>query len=180
MSAGVIAIRYARALMNLAEREKQSDQAGEALDALADAMTTEPRLGQAIADPKVPQSAKQAIAAELAEKAGAPALVNNFVRLLADKRRLSLLPEIRSAFHELADARAGRASAIVRSAVALSAAQQDELRDRLEKLSGKKLTLQVETDSALLGGLVARIGSTVWDGSLRNQLDQIRQSFIEG
>ena len=180
MTTGVIAIRYARALMNLTEREKQSDKAAEVLDALADAVLETPQLANALEDPKVPQSAKKAVVSELAAKAGATPLVNNFVKLLAEKRRLSLLVEIRTAFHELADARAGRAVAQVRSAVALTQAQQDELRERLETLSGKKLTMQVQDDPALLGGLVARIGSTVWDGSLRNQLDQIRQSFIEG
>ncbi|MDH4246466.1 MAG: ATP synthase F1 subunit delta [Deltaproteobacteria bacterium] len=180
MSAGLIAKRYARATMNLAGREKSSETVIAALDSLVGAMKEVPRLSAAIADPKISQSVKRGVMEDLTRTIKAPALVVNLVRLLTEKRRLVLLPEICASCHALDDARAGRAEAQVRSATPLSAKQQEELRGRLEKLSGKKLTLQVETDSSLLGGLVARIGSTVWDGSLRNQLNQIRQSFIEG
>jgi F-type H+-transporting ATPase subunit delta len=96
------------------------------------------------------------------------------------KRRIGLLDEMRKVFHELADERMGRAHADVTVASALSAQQESALKERLEKLSGREINLRVEIDPSILGGIVAKIGSTVWDGSLRNQLNQIHQSIIEG
>ncbi|MDH5751229.1 MAG: ATP synthase F1 subunit delta [Deltaproteobacteria bacterium] len=180
MSSMVIAKRYAKALMNLAVKENSVEQVGEGLDTLADALVESAEFAAALADPKVPQSVKAQIMAEVLKKAQAHTLVSNFVRLLTEKRRLVLMGEIRTAFHQLADEKAGRAYARVRVAEKLTGDQEARLKKQLENLSGKNLTLQVTVDPDLLGGAVARIGSTVWDGSLRNQLDQIRQSFIEG
>lgn len=180
MSNPVISRRYARALLNLAVKEKQMEPVTEGLEDIADAMETSPELGNMIADPKVPQAEKQKVIEALMEKAGVAPLVNNFVRLVASKRRLILLPEIRDLFHALADERMGRGMAEVTAATDLTQAQQDSLRTKLESLSGKTISLKVNVDPSMLGGVVARVGSTVWDGSLRNQLNQIRQSIIEG
>ncbi len=180
MSTSIISRRYARALINLASRADQIEAVGQGLDGLAEALETSPQLAGLIAEPRVLQAQKDAVLAELMRRAGVAPLVESFVRLVSEKRRAGLLVEIRRIYHELADARLGRAMARVTVAGDLTADQQERLRTALEGLSGKQITLEVEVDPAVLGGVVARIGSTVWDGSLRGRLESIRQSITGG
>ena len=176
----VVARRYAQALMNLAAREKQIEAVAEGLDALGEALAADPRVGSFLAEPKVPPASKEAVMAEWLGGSGAPALLTTFVRYLTRKRRTALLEEIRLVFHDLADELRGRAKADVTVAAALTPEQEKRLQARLETLTGKQVQLRVQVDASILGGVVARIGSTVWDGSLRNQLNEIQQSIMQG
>jgi F-type H+-transporting ATPase subunit delta len=180
MSTRVISRRYAQALMNLAAKDKQVEAVATGLDEIAATVRDSSPLSAALADPKVPHTVKVAVIGEVLDRSKVPALVATFLRFLAQKRRVALLEEIRQVYHELADERLGRGLAEVTVANPLDDAKRDALRQHLEALSGKSLSLRVQVDAAILGGVVARIGSTVWDGSLRNQLTQIRQSLIKG
>jgi F-type H+-transporting ATPase subunit delta len=166
-------------MLNLAAKEGQVDQVAEGLDDLADAVVTSAALASLLHDPKVLQVQKDAVIAELIKKIKPPEIVNNFVRFLSAKRRITLLDEIRVVYHRLADLLTGRATAVVTVAVPLKKAEEDQLRKKIEAFSGKQITLDVEVDPAILGGAITRIGSTVWDGSLRNQLTSIRDSIIQ-
>jgi F-type H+-transporting ATPase subunit delta len=172
--------RYAQALMNLAAKAKQVEPVAAGLDELADAVASSEPLRALLAEPKVPLAAKEAVMHALLAKAGVPALVETFVRFITRKRRIELLGDIRGEFHDLADERMGRANADVTVASELTAAQAKALQERLAGLSGRQVALRVRVDPDILGGVVARIGSTVWDGSLRNQLAQIQQSITKG
>jgi F-type H+-transporting ATPase subunit delta len=176
----VVARRYAKALMNLAARDNQIDAIAAGLDQIGEALASDARLGAFLAEPKVPQSSKEAVLAEWLEGSGAPALLTTYVRYLTRKRRNALLEDIRQVFHDLADERMGRAKADVTVAAPLTAEQEQRLQARLETLSGKQVQLRLHVDASILGGVVARIGSTVWDGSLRNQLNGIQQSILQG
>lgn len=176
----IVARRYAQALMNLAVREGQVEPVSAALNDLGGALAASPELQAFLTEPRVGPAQKAAVVAELLERSEVPPLVATFVRFLTHKRRVELLDDIRSEFHDLADARMGRANAVVTVAAALTGAQEEALRARLSKLSGKEVKLEVQVDPHLLGGVMARIGSTVWDGSLRNQLNQIQQSLTQG
>lgn len=176
----IISKRYAQALMNLSVRQNQTDAVTQGLDEFTDAVTESAELQAFLTEPRVPQSAKETAVSDLLEKMQVPELLGNFLRLITQKRRIDQLIDIRADFHELADARAGRAHADVTVASALSAEQEQRLRSKLEAISGKEVNLRVHIDPDIIGGMVARIGSTVWDGSLRNQLNQIHQSILEG
>jgi F-type H+-transporting ATPase subunit delta len=173
----IIARRYAQALMNLAVKADQVADAAKALDEVADNVAGSERLQAYLAEPKVALSAKEAVISEMLQKGGVSPLVSTFVRFIARKRRIELLEDIRGEFHELADERMGRANAQVTVAAELNAKQQDALRSRLRVLTGKEIQLRMQVDPGLLGGFVARVGSTVWDSSLRNQLNLIHQSI---
>lgn len=176
----IIARRYALALMNLAAKEKQVESVATALDEFAATVAGSTKLQAFLSEPKVTLVAKEQVVTDVLAKSSVPALVSTFLRFITRKRRIGLLEEIRAAYHELADERMGRAKAQVTVAAALSAEQEQSLRKQLEALSGKQVLLQVQVDEAILGGMVARIGSTVWDGSLRNQLSRIQQSIMKG
>ena len=176
----IVAKRYARALMNLAARENQVDAVAAALDDFGELFTESPQLAAFFSEPKVPPAVKVSVVTELLGKIGAPPLVNTFLRYLTQKRRIGQLPSVREVFHEMADERLGRAHADVTVAADLTQKQEERLRQRLESLSGKQINLRVKTDPSILGGIVAQIGSTVWDGSLRHQLNRFHQKLTQG
>lgn len=177
----VVSIRYARALMNLAQRDKQVAEVATGLSEFADMVAESSELSAFLAEPRVPLAGKVAAVTELLDKAKLPALLNAFLRFVTTKRRIALLEEMRRDFHTLADEKLGRGNAQVTVAADLTAEQEKSLRERLQGLSGKQeVRLDITVDPSLLGGVVARIGSTVWDGSLRNQLNRIQQTLSEG
>ncbi len=177
---GIIAQRYARALMNLAVQAGQVEAVAEGLDDMADMLDETPLLTAFVEDTKVPPAKKQDVMREILAKAQVPELVDTFLRYLTSKRRFSLLPEIRAVYHRLADERLGRAQAEVTVAAGLTTDQEKQMQGQLEALSGKQITLTVTVDPEIMGGAITKIGSVVRDGSLRYQLQQMRQSIKEG
>lgn len=178
MSNSVIARRYARALLNIAVAADKVTAVAEGLDDLADTLVSAPAFHDLLANPKIPQVQKEAVMAAVLAKIAPDETVNIFARYLSSKRRAALLDEIRQAFHRLADIETGHAQAMVKVAAALDEDETEQLRRKIEAFSGKTITLDVEVDPALLGGVVTRIGSTVWDGSLRSHLNNIHESII--
>ena len=105
-------------------------------------------------------------------------LTLNFLLLLTQRRRTDLLPEMLELFEALCDERSGVISAEVRSAVPLGEDQIGRLRQRLAEISGKEVRLQVEVDPAIRGGAVARIGDTVYDGSVATYLERLHRHLV--
>ena len=97
---------------------------------------------------------------------------------MLDKGRLSSLPELVEAYREMADAKAGRARVAVETAEPLSAELEAEVRKSLEKVTGKTVILDVSVNTALIGGMVARVGGKVYDASVRARLEQLRQTLL--
>jgi F-type H+-transporting ATPase subunit delta len=105
------------------------------------------------------------------------AAVGNFIRLIVRHRRTEMLSEIQVAFRQELNARLGIAEAEVTSAQSLNDQQKNELTRALEKRTGKKIEARFREDKNLLGGAVVRVGSTVYDGSVREQLARLRQQL---
>ena len=101
-------------------------------------------------------------------------LTQRFLRLLAEKDRINEIREVAEVYDELADARTGRVQAHVASAIELNEATVGELRRALEKRTGKKIEMNVEVDPSLIGGVRAQVGSFVFDGTIRSELDRLR------
>lgn len=177
MSSTVIARRYARALLNIATSSRQVQQVAASLDDVADALVASPPLYDLLANPKVPRVRKESILGEVLRSIAPEPIVDTFVRYLSLKRRVTLLEDIRRTFHRLADLQTGHAQAMVTVAAALDQSQTDALRRKIEEFSGKTITLNVQVDPDMLGGVITRIDSSVWDGSLRSHLNSIRESI---
>jgi F-type H+-transporting ATPase subunit delta len=111
---------------------------------------------------------------------GARKLVQDFAGLVAERGRADHLPEILAAYQTLVDAGHGQARAQVRSAVALTDKEKQELSARLERALGKRIILEERVDGALLGGFIAQVGSLILDGSLDGQLARVRQRLARG
>jgi len=177
MQAGSLARRYARALMDLAVKANAVDKVAAELRGLAAAYKTSPELGEVLGNASYPKAKRRAIVDALAAKLGAQPLTKTFLNLLLDNERLGVVPAISREIDAMVEARAGRVAAEVVSATPLTPAQVTQLTATLEKLSGKKVVLSKREDPELLGGVVAKVGDVVYDGSLRTQLRVLRDEL---
>jgi F-type H+-transporting ATPase subunit delta len=178
--ASAVANRYARALVDVVMAPGSALKPEDAVTQLraVDAIIREsPELRTALATPAIQNSRKRAVMAKLLGKAGGSPLVRNFTYVLIDHRRIAIVGEIREAFELQLDERLGFARAEVTSAAPLDQRVGVNLESELSRLTGKRMRLRFEVDPALLGGVVARIGSTVYDGSLRGELRQLAKKL---
>jgi F-type H+-transporting ATPase subunit delta len=170
-----VARRYARALHALASEARQAEAVADELAAFDRLLSAEPELGEALLRPWVKAGTKRAIVLEVAGRLGVAPLTRNFLALVAQRRRLGLLPEILQAYRASVDEAAGRIRARVRSAAPLVDDERAALRERLGRRLGKTVLLDTEVDPGLLGGFVAEVGSRLLDMSLRGQLARLRE-----
>ena len=178
MSQGVIARRYAKALINLAEKDLENT--GKSLTALVDAYSNSTELSEVLSDTKVSSLIKQDVLKNILKKIKVSNLVDTFSRYLLAKRRIELLPYIERAFNLYLQEKLGRIEAGITVAQEISEVTVSKLEKAISRYSGKKVTVNITIDPAIIGGIVTRIGSVVIDGSIHTQLNQIRQSIIRG
>lgn len=169
--------RYAAALADAVLDPKAGLDAGAIRQQLTDAASlvrTSPELNNVLLSPAVPASRKRAVVERLAASLEFSKLVRNFLFVLIDRRRTALLDDIRQAFEAELDTRSGLVRAQVSSAAPLDEAQQRSLEATLARLTGREVRAQFAVDPSLIGGAVARIGSTIYDGSVRGKLNELR------
>ena len=127
-----------------------------------------------LASPAVSIEAKHAVIEKIVARLRASKIIRNFLFILADHRRTQLIPQVIATFHEVVRQRQGIAEAVISSAVEPSVAQKREIEATLTRLTGKKIEAKYALEPALLGGAVVRIGDTIYDGSLRSRLIEMR------
>lgn len=180
----VVAARYAKALADVVEfGDSRAAQAGptqiiEQLRMVQSIIDSSPDLRGALASPAVAPSKKRAVMGRLLGPLGVSAQVRNFLFVVIDHRRSGDLKSIIEAFESLTDERLGFVRAEVASAQELTTEQRASLEIQLSRLSGRNARLHFAIDPALIGGVVARVGSTVYDGSVRGQLDKMRTGLL--
>ena len=177
MIVGTIARRYAKALFDLAVEARKVEPWVESLVALQKTVDGSPELRAVLANPVYTKEQRQGIAAQLARSLGLDPEPTHLLALLADRNRLAYLGGIADVFGRLADEKLGRVRARVTSAVALLPAEAQALSDRLAAAARAQVILEAAVDPALLGGVVAQVGSFVYDGSLRSQLEDLRRTL---
>ncbi len=173
-----LAERYAGALVDVALENKQADQVKQELAAFAAMVRESDDLHAFLANPSITRAIKHAAIEQLVQRMGASRTLRNYLFVIVDQRRAGMLIEIEQAFSALLDARQGITQATVTSAVELTSSERAEIDAALAKLTGRKVQAQCTTDPALIGGAVVRIGSTIYDGSVRAQLDRLRAKMI--
>ncbi len=170
-----VARRYAKALADLARQESRLDAVAQELQRFERVLAEEPELRNVLLLPWTKAAAKRAIVTTVSDRLGLSALARNFLALVAQRRRMALLSEIRQAYEALVDEAAGRVRARVRSAAPLTEGQRAALRERLGRRLGRTVLLDTSVDPTLLGGFVAEVGSRLLDMSLRGQLARVRE-----
>lgn len=178
MSVSIVARRYAQALIDLGSELGSLDKIVDDIAAVADAWDASADLRNAIENPLVAHDAKKAVVGDLCDRIGATPTTRSTLLILVDRRRMKTLPYLARNLRELADARKGVVRAEVTTAAPLSDAYYDRLRAKLETMTGQKIVIDKKTDPALIGGVIARIGDRVFDGSLRTRLDTLRTALL--
>jgi F-type H+-transporting ATPase subunit delta len=167
-------LQYANAMADIALAQGAAEPAAKQLQDFGEAYAQSAELRTFLASPAVGIEDKHAVLEKIVALLGASKIIRNFLFVIADHRRTHLLPEVIAAFHQVIRQREGVAEAEVSSAVELSAPQKKEMAATLARLTGKKIETKYALDPALLGGAVVRIGDTIYDGSLRSRLNEMR------
>jgi F-type H+-transporting ATPase subunit delta len=173
-----LAERYAGALVDVALENKQADLVKKELAAFAALLRESAELNAILSNPAIARASKHGAIEQIVAKMGASRTLRNYLFVIVDQRRAGLLLEIEQAFSRILDARQGITQAAVTSAAELTPAERAELVAVLGKLTGEKVEARFVTDAALIGGAVVRIGSTIYDGSVRTQLERMRAQMI--
>jgi F-type H+-transporting ATPase subunit delta len=176
--AGSVSRRYARALFSIGVDRGTFEQLGKELDAVSELWTGSAELRQALENPVFKGAEKRAVLSSLLPRVAPTPDVQRFVLLLLERRRLPAVPHIARAYREMADQHTGRVRAHVTSAQPLPPAELERVRQSLARRTGKQVILDATVDPALIGGLVARVGDLVLDGSLRTQLGSLRDKLL--
>jgi F-type H+-transporting ATPase subunit delta len=174
----VAAKRYASALIDVLYPEK-AEEGFYQLQSLLSLLNEQPDGRKFLQNPSMAGERRNRLLKEIADALGFDRLVANFVNILTDRNRLPLLEEIIDEYQQLMDDRLGIARAQVTAARSLDPAQQRELIDKLEEITGKQIRMEVAIDPSLIGGVIAQVGSTVYDGSVRQQLQAFKSRLIE-
>ena len=174
-----VARRYATALADVVSKNGDADGAKNELKEWEVMVAASAELHEVFGNPSIPYAKKERVLDALIQRSGPSKTVSNFLRVLLQNGRLTDLPEINDRFAAVLEERSGVVSGDVISARELADAQKKELENNLEKLTGKKVRLKFQIDEDIIGGVVTRIGSTVYDGSVRTQLENLKEQLME-
>ena len=177
-SDGAVANRYARALFELGGAKNMSEALGAELDALAATYAASAELRETLENPVFKLAERRGVLEKILPRMGASPHMRSFALLLLERGRIGTLPSIARSYRLLADAALGRVRATVQSARPLDAATAASVQRALEKRTGKKVLLSTSVDPDLIGGIVARVGDLVFDGSLRTRLQNLRARVL--
>lgn len=180
MTSRAAATRYARALFDVTLKEGHLEQARRDLGAFAELVASNEGLARVLSNPAIPVQKKRGVVNELVARAGAISpIVSKLLVLLADRDRLALLPDIVRAYENrlMEHARIVRAELV--TAVALPPERLESLKQGLALATGRDVQLESRVDPSIVGGAVARVGSTVYDGSVTTQLAKLKQQLME-
>ena len=178
MSVETVARRYATALADVVAKSSDTDVVRQELMVWEQMIEGNVDLHSAFDNPSIPHVEKEAVLNGLIAKTGPARTTANFLRILLKNGRLVDLKAINEKFDSVLEERSGVVAAEVTSARALSENEQAELRSNIEKLTGRQVKLSFEINDELIGGVVTRVGSTVYDGSVKTQLENLRQELI--
>jgi F-type H+-transporting ATPase subunit delta len=175
MSIHTVARRYASALADVVLDRGEAKEVQHELEQWNDLLRGNANLQEVFRNPTIALDQKRAVLNKLIERARPRPTTANFLKVLLQNQRLTELSEINRKFAEILDQRAGMVAATVTTARPVPENSRRNLRETLASLTKKKVRVDFEQDPELIGGMVTRIGSTVYDGSVRNQLQQIKE-----
>jgi F-type H+-transporting ATPase subunit delta len=179
VTVGILGRRYATALLALASEAGKVDKVAKDLRELSATWQENKNLRVVFENPSVTAEARKQILKEIALSSGMDPLVRDTLQLVADRGRMSFLPEIVESFEVLAAQRSGRVRAEVVTATDMPEAYFEELKKTLERVTGKQVVIDKSVDASIIGGVVTRIGDQVYDGSIRNRLTELKTELLK-
>jgi F-type H+-transporting ATPase subunit delta len=175
----VIAKRYAKALVELSEEKKSVDKTKADLGSLIAAVDAQPAMQKLFSSPVFTPENKKAVIKDLSGKLGMQATTERFVEHLAETGRIRYIKDVYEAFLALLAERQNRATVQLTTAATINPAELAEIKKKLETLTGKQVDINSNVDASLIGGAKARIGSVIYDGTIKNQLNKMRQQLSD-
>jgi F-type H+-transporting ATPase subunit delta len=171
----MVARRYATALADVVTARGEAPEVQKELAAWSEMMQSNDQLLEVFRNPTIPYEQKRKVLNTLIARTRVRPTTANFLQVLLQNQRLAELGEVNKRFAQILDERSGVVSAEVTTARPVVQMSQDALRSKLAAMTGKSVRLSFKTDEELIGGIVARIGSTIYDGSVRNQLQRVKE-----
>jgi F-type H+-transporting ATPase subunit delta len=178
MRSHAVARRYGRAIFQLAVEEGRAAEVLAEVDALVALLAESAPLADVLYRPLYPLAERRAAFDAVARRMGLSATLGRFVEFLLQQHRMRDFPLIAGEMHRLADEAAGRVEAEVISAATLEPAHLERVRQALAANTGREVRVTPRVDPGLIGGIVARVGDLIFDGSIRTQLDQLRANLV--
>lgn len=172
-----LAKRYAKAMVEIGQEQNALDKYGQDLTNIVDMMEDSKDFRELLLSPVFTKEDKKRIADEILQKADTDHMVANFINLLIDRKRIDQLPGIELAFRQKVDDIRGITRGEVTSAEPLAEPELAKVADALSAISGKQVEITTKVDPSLIGGLVAKVGDMVFDGTIRTQLNQLKESL---
>ena len=174
-----VARRYARALIDVASQDGRHEKIGAELEAISMAMAA-PEVRDVLTNPAYAGPQRRSVVMALGKRLNLSPLTTNFLSLLVDRQRIEEIEAVARVYRDLLDEKVGRVRAVVTSALPLNPDDLARVRDTLAAATRKSVVLESKTDPAIVGGLVTKVGTFVWDGSLRTQLERLREELKQG
>ena len=178
MSLQTVARRYASALADVVIERREEREVQKEIEVWASMIDSNPQLKEVFANPTVAYDHKRSVLEELISRTRCRETTASFLRVLLRNQRLAQLPEVAARFGQILDERAGVVAAEITTARPISEELKKSLHDTLASATGRTVRLTFATDEAIIGGLVARIGSTVFDGSVENNLERLAEGLV--
>ena len=179
MSMRASAARYARALLDVAIIESDPERAEQELAAFVDLVERHPELARVLANPVVSAADKRAVVQQLVGRLELTTPVAKLLALLASRGRLALLPDLLDVYRERLMEHRRVVRAEVTTAAPLPPERVAQMQQRLATATGRAVTMTTKVDSSIIGGVITRIGGTVYDGSVAAQLAKVRERLAE-
>ena len=171
--------RYARSLAEIVFEENITDQVTEDLKIYSEIFNAVPDLLEVFHSPSVPRDTKEKLFNELTAQYPVAQITSNFLRILLEHNRIRYFQQILDSFIKFVNERKGIVSARITAASPLSQEERKSLESRMAEITGKLTNIEFQTDESILGGIVVQIGSTVYDGSIRTQLADMKRRLAE-
>jgi len=175
-----IAQRYALAIFELAQEAGKTEEIGRDLDGVRAFLASDETVRNALLSPVVTRAAKAEVLQAVLEAASLEPLVANFLRVLLEARKLGALDDVVAVYDNMVDEVKGRVRGAALAAMPLDDADVDALAQALSRALEKEVILEAHTDPSILGGVVAQVGNLVFDGSVRTQLQRMKETLIKG
>ncbi len=177
MKQTILARRYAKALFTVGKENTTFEEYNQILQGVAELYVSNPEVVDALTNPLYPLDIKEKVMDGMIKSMGVDKIMGNFLRLLVQKKRTEILPEIAEEFQVMVDDEKNISHGNVISAIELSAELQANVQATLEKLTGKKVKLTTSVDPSIIGGIIAKVGDLVLDGSIKTQLAGLKDSI---
>ena len=174
-----ISKRYARAFFDIAGEEKKLEQYYNELHQFSSVIAQNKDLGGFLANPIFEQEIKKKVLEKIIGKLSLSPMTINFLKLLIDKKRIDVLPDIETCYRQLMDETLKTVRVTVKTAFELTPDMRSYITSSLKKMTGRTVDVTVENDKNLLGGIVIGVGDTLYDGSIKNQLNNMRNLLGE-